>query len=68
MIPKSGGSPEEGSGYPQQYSGRENSMHRGRSPGGHKQLDKAEQLTQRTFQRAAETSTGYSGQHPQMLS
>ena len=35
LIPKSERSPEEGSGYPQQYSCRENSMHRGCSPCGH---------------------------------
>ena len=44
-IPGSGRSPGEGNGYPFQYSGLENSMDRGYSPWGRKELDTTERLT-----------------------
>ena len=49
LIPGSGRSPEEGNGYPLQYSCLENSMDRGALASyhswGHKELDATERLT-----------------------
>ena len=42
LIPGLGRSPGEGNGYPFQYSGLENSMDRGYSPWGRKELDTTE--------------------------
>ena len=42
LIPGLGGSPEEGKGYPLQYSGLENSMD---GPWGYKELDATECLS-----------------------
>ena len=56
-IPGLGRSPEEGKGYPLQYSGLENSMDY--SPWGHKDSDTTERLSLHfTFQRGGVHNVG----------